>query len=175
LDFLSRSAAVTRRLAETLGGVLAECSSLRREAAVVALCGPLGAGKTEFVRGLAVGAGGAADWVASPTFVIANEYPLTGLLVERFVHLDLYRIESEAELEAAGYLDWLGPRTIVAAEWADRFPAALPQRHLAVALERSGAVERHIRASGVGSRAQGWDQAWCERWRARLAADPGGA
>ena len=171
MDFLSRSAAATRDLAAALGAVLAEAGSLRSEAAVVALSGPLGAGKTEFVRGLAHGAGGSGDWVASPTFVIANEYPLTGRLADRLVHLDLYRIESEAELEGAGYFDWLGPGAILAIEWADRFPRALPERHLAVQLERVGATGRRIRSRPRGREAEAWDTAWS----ARLAADPAGA
>lgn len=99
---------------------------------VIGLTGPLGAGKTEWVKGLAAGLGIAPDLVASPTFVIASEYPGRRPLV----HADFYRVESEGELEAAGFLDWLEPGRVVAIEWADRFPHALPTDHVEVRLSR---------------------------------------
>lgn len=99
---------------------------------VIGLDGPLGAGKTEWVKGLASGLGIAPELVASPTFVIASEYPGRRPLV----HADFYRLESEGELEAAGFLDWLEPGHIVAIEWAERFPHALPVDHIEVRLAR---------------------------------------
>ena len=50
--------------------------------------------------------------------------------------MDLYRLESVDELDAAGFLDLLEPGAIVAVEWADRFPEALPRDHLRVEIER---------------------------------------
>lgn len=115
---------------------------------VIGLTGPLGAGKTEWVKGLAAGLGVAPELVASPTFVIASEYPGRRPLV----HADFYRIESEGELEAAGFLDWLAPGRVVAIEWADRFPRALPADRVEVRLARDPATpdERDVefRAGG---------------------------
>lgn len=115
---------------------------------VIGLTGPLGAGKTEWVKGLAAGLGIAPELVASPTFVIASEYPGR----RRLVHADFYRLESEGELEAAGFLDWLEPGRVVAIEWADRFVRALPADHIEVRLSRDPATpdEREIefRAGG---------------------------
>ncbi len=135
------------------------------------LIGPLGAGKTEFVRGLAEGAGADPGLVASPTFVVASEYPARdGAL--RVAHVDCYRVESEAELEAAGFLDLLVPGVIVAVEWADRFAPALPADHLEVQIERNpggDATSRELVARARGPRAE----AWCREWAARLASAGG--
>ena len=115
---------------------------------VIGLTGPLGAGKTEWVKGLAAGLGIGPDLVASPTFVIASEYPGRRPLV----HADFYRVESEGELEAAGFLDWLEPGRVVAIEWADRFPHALPADHVEVRLSRDPGTpdvrDIEVRASG---------------------------
>jgi tRNA threonylcarbamoyladenosine biosynthesis protein TsaE len=137
---------------------------------VIALRGPLGAGKTLFAKGLAEGLGIDPRRVASPTFAIASEYPMPG--GRRLAHVDLYRVESEAELEAAGFLDLLAPGTLLVVEWADRFPAALPADRLEIAIERppdAGGPERrvlHAVAGGERSRAV------CARWRA-ARAQPG--
>ncbi len=115
----------------------------------ISLTGPLGAGKTVFVKGAAEALGIPPEEVSSPTFVLANRYEGQGVLV----HGDLYRIESEPELLAAGFLDWLEPGALVVAEWGDRFPDALPQDRLEVRIERTGDQERAIaaRASGAAS------------------------
>lgn len=130
---------------------------------MVALVGPLGAGKTVFVKGLAEGLGLDPDRVASPTFPIASEYPGAG--GPGLAHVDLYRIESGAELEATGFVDLLEPGRVVAVEWADRFPDALPADRLEVALGRAGAPEaRTLEATARGPRAA----AVLERWRIAL-------
>jgi tRNA threonylcarbamoyladenosine biosynthesis protein TsaE len=129
---------------------------------VISLVGPLGAGKTAFVKGLAGGLGVDPARVASPTFVIASEYPAEG---RSLAHVDLYRIESEAELEAAGFLDLLEPGAVVAVEWADRFPAALPADRLEVRLERpadgTDRARRVLHATGSGAISEAVLARWC--------------
>jgi tRNA threonylcarbamoyladenosine biosynthesis protein TsaE len=128
---------------------------------VVALVGPLGAGKTAFVQGLAEGLGVDPALVASPTFAIASEYPERDGL--RLVHADLYRLESEAELEATGFRDLLVPEVVLAVEWADRFPAALPRDRLEVRIDRGAAAEathRVIFAVALGPAAAGVLARW---------------
>jgi len=118
---------------------------------VVALVGPLGAGKTAFVQGLAEGLGVDPAEVSSPTFAIASEYPEVGGL--RLVHVDLFRLESEAELEATGFRDLLAPDVVLAVEWADRLPQALPRDRLEVRIERGAGAEathREIFAVALG-------------------------
>jgi len=156
LRFVSRSPEQTRAAGRALG------AALGGGGLAVALRGPLGAGKTLFVKGLAEGLGIDPRAVASPTFTIASEYRAPD--GRRLAHVDLYRVESEGELEAAGFLDLLEPGTVLAVEWADRFPAALPADRLEVAIERApgaGAPERrvlHAKACGEVSRAV------CARW-----------
>lgn len=103
---------------------------------VIALDGPLGAGKTVFVKGLAEGLGVQPDLVSSPTFVIAQRYDGKRL---RLHHVDLYRIEDEIELDGFGFDELLDPPGVAAVEWSSRFPAALPGDHLEVRIVREGA------------------------------------
>lgn len=128
----SLSSAGTRAAARRLAAAIEAVAETRGVGLVVALVGPLGAGKTEWVQGLAEGLGVPPGFVASPTFVIASEYPGRRVLV----HADLYRLESAAELDAAGFLDWLEPGHVVAVEWADRFPDALPEDRLELRIAR---------------------------------------
>jgi tRNA threonylcarbamoyladenosine biosynthesis protein TsaE len=86
--------------------------------AVVLLQGPLGAGKTAFVRGLAEGLGCDPGAVSSPTFTIIQEY--TGRLTVQ--HVDLYRL-GPAEVEDLG-LDDLIAGQVLAVEWPDRWRTA---------------------------------------------------
>lgn len=144
---------------QALGAALAR--AIEADGAIILLAGPLGAGKTCFVKGLAAGLGIPADRVQSPTFVIAQELPLPagGVLV----HVDCYRVSSEAELESAGLLDWLAPGAVVVAEWADRVPGAWPEDRLEIAIARD-AAERRLSLSARGARSQ----ALLTRWRDAL-------
>jgi tRNA threonylcarbamoyladenosine biosynthesis protein TsaE len=96
-------------------------STLRR-GDVLALCGDLGAGKTHFVKGLAAGLGG-GDIVTSPTFTLIHEY--TGGWLPLF-HFDFYRLEDETEAIKIGLEEYLDGEGVCAIEWAEKFPALLP-------------------------------------------------
>ncbi len=104
------------------------------EGLVLGLVGPLGAGKTAFVKGLAAGLGVDPASVSSPTFVIANEYAGAG---RKLAHVDLYRLETRDELDDVGFVDMLEPGAVVAVEWADRLPDALPADRLTLRIERA--------------------------------------
>jgi tRNA threonylcarbamoyladenosine biosynthesis protein TsaE len=132
----SPSPETTAAAARALVG--ASAAARRDDAFVVALSGALGAGKTVFAKGLGEGFGFEADQLSSPTFTIASAYPIQG--GAELVHVDLYRLDHAAELESAGLEDWLAPGNLVAIEWADRFPEALPADRLEVALEVSAAA-----------------------------------
>jgi tRNA threonylcarbamoyladenosine biosynthesis protein TsaE len=85
---------------------------------VVGLSGELGAGKTQLVKGLALGLG-VTTRVQSPTFAIVNEHAHGRL---PFAHLDLYRLETAAALHSAGIEDYLlAPRGVVVVEWFERW------------------------------------------------------
>ncbi len=94
---------------------------------VVALCGPLGSGKTVMAKGIALGAG-ASGHMASPSFVVIREYP--GPIT--VFHADLYRIEKPSEIDHLGLEELAGGDGILLVEWADRFPGFLPTDHLEV-------------------------------------------
>jgi tRNA threonylcarbamoyladenosine biosynthesis protein TsaE len=89
---------------------------------IVLLTGELGAGKTTFVRGVALGTGSAAP-VASPTFQLVRVYP--GRV--QLAHVDLYRIESPTELADLG-LEELADAGAVVVEWGDRLISSLVGR-----------------------------------------------
>jgi len=89
-----------------------------RRPCVVLLSGDLGAGKTQFVRWFLERLG--ADDVASPTFAIHHEYLTSGGVID---HVDLYRVTSDADLEASGFWDlFVQSQGLVFVEWADRLP-----------------------------------------------------
>ncbi|MBT8484659.1 MAG: tRNA (adenosine(37)-N6)-threonylcarbamoyltransferase complex ATPase subunit type 1 TsaE [Phycisphaerae bacterium] len=109
---------------------------------VVALSGPLGAGKTCFVRGLARGLGLDSREVSSPTFVLRQEY-VRGTV--RLAHLDAYRLGGEEELESVGWDELLAERdAIIAVEWPERIAASLPEARIDVALVHDGPSSRTI-------------------------------
>jgi tRNA threonylcarbamoyladenosine biosynthesis protein TsaE len=111
-----------------------------REGSVVALAGDLGAGKTEFVKGLAAGLGSSAQ-VTSPTFTLIHEY-LGGRLP--LYHMDLYRLTAEHELDEIGFDDYLSRPGISAIEWANRFPQRIPETAIWVTLSITETNERLI-------------------------------
>ena len=106
---------------------------------VILLHGPLGAGKTAFVRGLARGLGADPDDVSSPTFTLIQEY--RGGKMPLF-HVDLYRLES-SEVDDLGLDELMSGQAIVAIEWAERW-ADRPAQAIEVTLEHEGEDRRHI-------------------------------
>jgi tRNA threonylcarbamoyladenosine biosynthesis protein TsaE len=134
LEVRTASADETRALGETLGRVL-RAQNARGE--VVALVGPLGAGKTCFVQGLARGLG-AGGYVRSPTFVLIHRYP--GPLP--LYHVDLYRI-GPADLETLGLEEIMEGEGVTAIEWASMAAAMLPAGHLAI--DFAFGAEEHAR------------------------------
>ena len=112
----------------------------------VALVGDLGAGKTTLVAGLVAALGGGA--AQSPTFSLVNEYPGGRLVVW---HVDLYRIDREAELAELGLDELFGDRRgIVLVEWADKYDV-LPADHLRLELSHVPGG-RQLDVSGTGPR-----------------------
>lgn len=138
----ARTAAELQAVAERLG-------RLMQAGDVLALTGPLGAGKTTFVQGVARGLGVPADrHVASPTFALVNEHPGRVPLV----HADLYRVADARELEELGLTDAFD-RAAVAIEWLDRFPDAAPPERLEIAIDVAADDSRTLTFRPRGARA----------------------
>lgn len=111
------SATATARLAEA---VARRCEPGQ----VVALTGPLGAGKTTFVTAFAR-ALGVTDPVTSPTFTLVHHYACTpGAAIATVLHVDLWRLEAARELADLGLDEELDDGAVAVVEWADRFDVA---------------------------------------------------
>jgi tRNA threonylcarbamoyladenosine biosynthesis protein TsaE len=113
----------------------------------VALEGPLGAGKTQFVRGLAVALGANPRAVSSPTFVLLNIYRGGRLTL---FHLDAYRTAGADDFEGIGFSELLEQEGVVVVEWADRIEKILPRRRIRVVIEVVGENDRSLRIERVG-------------------------
>jgi tRNA threonylcarbamoyladenosine biosynthesis protein TsaE len=126
------SASETEKIARDMAAVL-------RPGDIVALYGPVGSGKTCFVRGLARGLG-CSQKVKSPSFSLVNEYsggvPL--------YHIDFYRLEKEAEIINLGWTDYLDSDGVVAIEWAERVRNMLPSGRFDVYLDFLGSKMRRV-------------------------------
>jgi len=113
--------------------------------AVVFLHGDLGTGKTTFIRHLAEELG-IDDLVTSPSFAVANVYHAGTFDI---AHLDLYRLDSAAQLEEIGATDFLDGRHLVLVEWPERCPGFFPAPDLEIAFALTGVPEeRSIRITG---------------------------
>src|SRR5438445_6574928 len=117
--------------------------------AVVALVGPLGAGKTHLVRAVSEGLG-VADGraVSSPTFGLIHEY--RGRLP--IYHFDAYRLNSVAEFQDLGAHEYFDGQGVCLIEWADRVAAALPEERLEIRLEVTGETSRRATITALGTR-----------------------
>ena len=122
----------------------AEFAATLRAGDCLALHGNMGAGKTQFVRGLVEGFGGPIRRVSSPTFVLLNVYDGGRLTV---YHLDAYRAGGSQDFEAIGFSELLDQGGIVAVEWAERIAALLPPTHIEIELTPLGMSERLIRVA----------------------------
>lgn len=99
---------------------------------IVALYGDLGSGKTTFVQGLARRLG-IKKRIISPTFVIVRTYKIG---FNNFYHIDLYRIESEKDIEGLGIGEIMNdPKSVVVIEWAEKMKDLLPKKRIDIYFE----------------------------------------
>ena len=122
-QILSRSAENTQNFGKELWQKYERFAGKR--AIIFGLEGPLGAGKTEFTKGLAR-AMGIAQPVTSPTFNLVNTY-------DNLVHIDAWRFESSSELESLDFAKTISDKLVIAIEWADRVADGI-RRHLEEAI-----------------------------------------
>lgn len=125
----SHSVEDTERLGEALAEKL-------HGGEVLALFGPMGMGKTAFVRGLARGLG-VLEGVSSPTFALVHEYQ--GRLP--VIHFDMFRVATWDDLVSTGFFDYLEAGGVLVIEWSENIEEALPSNAVAIRFS-SGAREQ---------------------------------
>jgi len=135
----STSPEMTQRIA-------GEVAKLVRPGDVIALIGPLGAGKTCFAQGLARGLG-IREVVASPSFVLAKQYGGS----PGFLHVDAYRLASAEEFRQLGLEEQI-QESVTVVEWADNVADALPEDRLELSLQYGDGDRRTIEVRGGGER-----------------------
>lgn len=134
--FTTRSAEETTELGRQLAAEL-------KPGSVVLLRGDLGAGKTTLVKGIAEGFNAAeAEAVTSPTFTLIHEY--RGPEVTLY-HIDLYRIDTQRELDTLALDDLMESNTILLIEWGEKFERFARERDVEIAIEHRGGDARLIK------------------------------
>ncbi|OIP94923.1 tRNA (adenosine(37)-N6)-threonylcarbamoyltransferase complex ATPase subunit type 1 TsaE [Candidatus Wirthbacteria bacterium CG2_30_54_11] len=120
MDHISRSPEQTIALGQ-------QFSRRLRGGSTVCLIGDLGAGKTQFMKGIALGLG-ITRTITSPTFVLLKQYPVPDSEPSLTLnHLDLYRVDGDLEALGFGFEDLLTDDQITCIEWADRLTSILPE------------------------------------------------
>lgn len=123
-EFLSSSPEETIKIARSFSEKL-------KGGELVSLTGPLGSGKTVFVKGIASGLGISEEEVSSPSFTVVNVYP--GRLT--LYHVDLYRVKGDPELEAELW-EILDYESVVVIEWAENLESIMKESEWIVKLEK---------------------------------------
>lgn len=152
VEFLVASSVDMQRLGERLG-------SLLKGGEVFILTGPLGAGKTTFVQGVARGLG-VQGLVTSPSFALIHLHQ--GRL--RLAHCDFYRLGTLDDVENLGFYDYLDEETVVFVEWGKDYLEALPEAVTELTIAQIG----EVRILSVSSAAIGHEnilREWMMRWQ----------
>ncbi len=142
----------TKKLAEFLVGILerqkTKTSFSPTGAAVIALTGDMGSGKTSFTQGFAE-ALGIKERVTSPTFAIQKVYklnPMKGTQYEHLIHIDAYRIEDPKEILDLGWEELISnSKNIIIVEWAERIKNILPKDRIRINFEHTEDKKRRIK------------------------------
>lgn len=121
-----------------------QIGKLLKKGDVIAYTGGLGAGKTTFTRGLAIGMG-LADNVVSPTFSLVNEYRGANICL---YHFDMYRIMNADDLETTGFYDYPIEESVFAVEWSENISGELPDNTIFINIERIDENTRKINVKG---------------------------
>lgn len=152
-----RTYSIRTASAEETKQVASALASFLQPGDVVLLSGDLGAGKTQFVQGVAAGLG-IVDDVTSPTFNILLSYE--GALP--LYHFDLYRLNEPEQLEDIDFFGTVEGDGASFVEWGDRFPREMPDDILEVAITVGEDGKRLIAARATGARSNGLLDAWAE-------------
>jgi tRNA threonylcarbamoyladenosine biosynthesis protein TsaE len=120
-----------------------DLAKILRPPKLVLLRGDLGAGKTTLVKGIAEAFRAASEEdVTSPTFTLIHEY--RGPAVNIY-HIDLYRVDTQRDLETLGLDDLVSENSVLLVEWGDKFARLEQECDVEIALERIGENQRRVR------------------------------
>lgn len=133
-NFKSQSREETVALGEQFGRSL-------KKGSIIAMKGGLGAGKTAFTAGIAIGLGIPENYVCSPTFSIVNEYTFGDVTM---YHFDMYRVMNEESLESTGFFDYPLDEAVTVIEWSENIEEYLPKKIITVTIDAVGENERII-------------------------------
>ena len=138
IKFKSNSEELTREIAEKYAkSINAPC--------VISLVGDLGAGKTTFAKGFALGMG-ITDTITSPTFTIMNEYEGGRMPL---YHFDMYRINTYDDLYSTGFFDYVDTGVLII-EWSENIENALPDEYIRIEISHGDSEnERIINIEGI--------------------------
>ena len=124
-------------------------ASLLTAPKLVILAGDLGAGKTTLVKGIAEGFRAASeDDVTSPTFTLIHEYRGPSATV---YHIDLYRVDTQRELETLGLDDLMTDNSLLLIEWGDKFERFKRERDVEITMARISESGRRVLITGAES------------------------
>ncbi len=132
IEKISYSLKDTQKIAEKFSNNL-------NDGDVIALYGPLGSGKTFFVKYIAKSLG-AKNYITSPSFTILNEYNANLPIY----HFDFYRLKTEKEIEEIGFIDFLNQKGIFFIEWPEKAEHLLPKCHYKILFEIISKNHRRI-------------------------------
>lgn len=138
-EYKSKKSAIITQSAKETQEFAKEFAKKIRSGTILTLYGDLGSGKTTFTQGLAEGLG-VKERIISPTFIIVRNYES-----KNFYHIDLYRIETEKDLEGLGVEDILNDKkNFVVIEWAEKLGDLLPDRRIDIRFEHVDENKRRI-------------------------------
>lgn len=146
IKIITHSPEETIRAAEKLGSLIGAGD-------MIAFKGGLGAGKTTFTRGLAIGLG-MKDVVSSPTFALVNDYRGDRITL---YHFDMYRISTEEELESTGFYDYPFEENAAVIEWSENISEFLPENAIYITINAISENEREIIIEDGGRFADSWN------------------
>ena len=137
-EFITHSAEETTELGRRLAAELAPPR-------LVVLSGDLGAGKTTLIKGIAEGFHAASqENVTSPTFTLIHEYRGAGV---NLYHVDLYRVDTQRELDTLGLDDLFDENSVVLIEWGEKFERFRCDRDVEITIARVGENDRKIKVA----------------------------
>jgi len=147
IRIITKSREETVELGKKLGGLL-------KKGDMIAFLGGLGAGKTAFSSGIALGLGLHRAEVSSPTFSLVNEYAGDHITM---YHFDMYRIQTEEGLESTGFFDYPFDEGVAVIEWSENIMEFLPKNTIYITIKTLSENEREITIEDGGRFADTWN------------------